>query len=152
VRKKFKIKFLNHLTIVLFEYFNVAVNHRFDGEPLNLLRTAGLSLLSTRVQYFAILDNVCVCVCVCEQTRPNRKERQHGFADGRRTLDRIFASCGWRVFALHALLLPVGLIVVYQFFVSRDCPSCMLKLLAHVQEFAFTLMHETFIYHLTQSL
>lgn len=69
--------------------------------------------------------------------------------------DRIFASCGRRVFgvfALHALLLTVGLIVVYQFYVSRNWPSGMLKLLAHIQKFAFTLMHETFIYHLTQTL
>jgi hypothetical protein len=55
------------------------------------------------------------------------------------------------VFALHALLLTVGLIVVYQFFVSLRCPAGMLKLLAHVLKFAFTLMHETFVYHITQS-
>ena len=37
------------------------------------------------------------------------KQREHDFADGRRTWDRIFATCGRRVFALHALLLTVGL-------------------------------------------
>ena len=132
-RKKFKIKLLNHLTIVLLEHFRVAAEHHFDGETLNLLRTAGLNLSSTKVQYFAILDNACVWI------DPSKSKTASTWL------------WRWRVVALHALLLTVGLIL-YQFFVSRDCPSGMLKLLAHVQKFAFTLMHETFIYHLTQSL
>lgn len=54
--------FLNHSTILLLEHFHVAAEHRFDGEPLNLRRTAGFKSVIYQGQYFAVLDNVCVCV------------------------------------------------------------------------------------------
>ena len=39
------MKILNYLTIVLLEHFHVAAEHRFDSEPLSLLRIAVLNVI-----------------------------------------------------------------------------------------------------------
>jgi hypothetical protein len=87
------------LTIVLLEHFHVAAGHRFDGEPLNLRRTAGFSLPHIKIQYRAI-DNLYV-------NRPVQTENSVNMSLPMEDARRIFASCGWRGFALHALLLNV---------------------------------------------